>query len=205
MALADDEIFVGKNHARIGEWINITMKKINILPSMDEDLDWQTYLKYINIDLKENPFTPASLDYDHEMVLKSKDWVERLNSDSKLLKFNIGRILVLEIHVVNECLQHIKAPTDPESLKESGLEPQTPLSPLKNLQTASLSSEVMILTYQYHYPVERSGLDTALVPTKVKINDQESKIDELTKLVQMLIDEKINFNQMIQKSKFMSS
>ncbi|GJY23108.1 retrovirus-related pol polyprotein from transposon TNT 1-94 [Tanacetum coccineum] len=41
-----------------------------------------------------------------------------------------------------------------------------------------------------------------VIPTKVKINDQESKIDELTKLVQMLMDEKINSTQKIQESKF---
>nr|GEV97841.1 hypothetical protein [Tanacetum cinerariifolium] len=52
MALADDELFVGKNHARNGEWIDITIRKINIRLSMDEDSDWQNYLKYINIDLK---------------------------------------------------------------------------------------------------------------------------------------------------------
>nr|GEW19790.1 reverse transcriptase domain-containing protein [Tanacetum cinerariifolium] len=51
MALADDELSVGKNYARNGEWIDITMKKLNILLSMDEDSDWQNYLKYINIDL----------------------------------------------------------------------------------------------------------------------------------------------------------
>ncbi|GJT72922.1 hypothetical protein Tco_1032208 [Tanacetum coccineum] len=52
MALADDELTVGKNHARNGEWIDITMRKVNILLYMDEDSDWQTYLKYINIELK---------------------------------------------------------------------------------------------------------------------------------------------------------
>ncbi|GJZ27752.1 hypothetical protein Tco_0572399 [Tanacetum coccineum] len=52
MALADDELVVGKNHARNGEWIGMTMRKVNILISMDEDADWQNYLKYINIDLK---------------------------------------------------------------------------------------------------------------------------------------------------------
>ncbi|GKC08189.1 hypothetical protein Tco_0999799 [Tanacetum coccineum] len=51
-ALADDKLLVGMNHARNGEWINITMRKVNILLSMDEDADWKTYLKYINIDLK---------------------------------------------------------------------------------------------------------------------------------------------------------
>nr|GEU33358.1 copia protein [Tanacetum cinerariifolium] len=52
MALADDELSVGKNHLRNGEWMYITMKKVNIPLSIDEDSDWQTYLKYINIDLK---------------------------------------------------------------------------------------------------------------------------------------------------------
>ncbi|GKC10255.1 hypothetical protein Tco_1001865 [Tanacetum coccineum] len=52
MALADDELTVGKNHAQNGKWIDITMIKVNILLSMDDDADWQNYLKYINIDLK---------------------------------------------------------------------------------------------------------------------------------------------------------
>ncbi|GJY39296.1 hypothetical protein Tco_0425660 [Tanacetum coccineum] len=95
---------------------------------------------------------------------------------------------------------------------------------------ASPSSEVMSLTYQDHSPIERLGLGTmkhtkpktqesssknvsgsvtvcdtkpvtSLVPTEVKINDQDFKIDELTKLVQMLMDEKINSTQRIQESK----
>ncbi|GKB01065.1 hypothetical protein Tco_0829109 [Tanacetum coccineum] len=167
MALADDEQDVGKNHAHNGEWIDITMRKVNILLSM-EDSDWQTYLKYINIDLKfvkeqrlnieqipnqkkkifggeqltessskndvkENPFIPASLDYNHEMVSKSKDCVERHNPDNKLLKFNTRRILVLESQDVNECLKLTEAPTDLESSKESGSEPLTPLPLPKNM------------------------------------------------------------------------
>ncbi|GJX94418.1 hypothetical protein Tco_0349004, partial [Tanacetum coccineum] len=52
MALADDELSVGKNNARNGKWIGITMRKVNILLSIDGDADWQTFLKYINIDLK---------------------------------------------------------------------------------------------------------------------------------------------------------
>ncbi|GJS49014.1 hypothetical protein Tco_0599135 [Tanacetum coccineum] len=156
MALADDELSVGKNHACNGEWIDITMKKVNILLSMDEDSDWQNYLKYINIDLnkyqtkkkkilsgeqltkssskndaKNNPFVPASLDYDHEMVPKFKDWVERLNPDNKLPNFNTGRILVPESEAVNECLQLTEASSNPESSKESSTELQTPLPPLK--------------------------------------------------------------------------
>ncbi|GJW62646.1 hypothetical protein Tco_0111981 [Tanacetum coccineum] len=52
MALADDELTVGKSHARNDEWVDITIRKVNTLLSMDEDVDWQNYLKYINIDLK---------------------------------------------------------------------------------------------------------------------------------------------------------
>nr|GEV70881.1 retrovirus-related Pol polyprotein from transposon TNT 1-94 [Tanacetum cinerariifolium] len=51
MALANDELTVGKNHARSGELVDITMRKVNTLLSVDEDADWQNYLKYINIDL----------------------------------------------------------------------------------------------------------------------------------------------------------
>ncbi|GKB22034.1 hypothetical protein Tco_0855957, partial [Tanacetum coccineum] len=239
MALADDELSVGKNHARNGEWIDITMRKVNILLSMDEDTDWQTYLKYINIDLKfvedqrlnllskynkiafelnkcrydilvlkqakldvvtfqiqnteltklnhvlqeqvkekrkvnekwltsskkvsqcmKNPFISASLDYDHEMIPKSKEWVKRHNLDNKLPNVNTERILVPKSQVVNECLKLTEAPTGPESSKESGSEHLTPLPPLKNLHGASLSFEVMTLTYQDHSPRERSGLGT---------------------------------------------
>ncbi|GKE73775.1 hypothetical protein Tco_1535816 [Tanacetum coccineum] len=39
MALADDELSVGKSHARNGEWVDITMKKVNNVLSMDEDSD----------------------------------------------------------------------------------------------------------------------------------------------------------------------
>nr|GEW09376.1 retrovirus-related Pol polyprotein from transposon TNT 1-94 [Tanacetum cinerariifolium] len=52
MAIADDELTVGKSHARIGEWVDITIRKVNTLLSIDEDADWKDYLKYINIDLK---------------------------------------------------------------------------------------------------------------------------------------------------------
>ncbi|GJW75091.1 retrovirus-related pol polyprotein from transposon TNT 1-94 [Tanacetum coccineum] len=45
MALADDELTIGKNHAHNGEWVDITVRKVNTLLSMDEDADWQNYLK----------------------------------------------------------------------------------------------------------------------------------------------------------------
>ncbi|GJW79949.1 hypothetical protein Tco_0143924 [Tanacetum coccineum] len=52
MALADDELTVGKSHTRNGEWVDITIRNVNTLLFMDEDADLQNYLKYINIDLK---------------------------------------------------------------------------------------------------------------------------------------------------------
>nr|GEV87489.1 hypothetical protein [Tanacetum cinerariifolium] len=47
IALADDELTTGKNHARHGEWVDITMRKVNILPSMDKDVDWQNYQNHV--------------------------------------------------------------------------------------------------------------------------------------------------------------
>ncbi|GJU67934.1 hypothetical protein Tco_1254193 [Tanacetum coccineum] len=52
MALADDELTVGKSHAHNDEWVSVIIRKVNTLLSMDEDTDWKNYLKYINIGLK---------------------------------------------------------------------------------------------------------------------------------------------------------
>ncbi|GJU79675.1 retrovirus-related pol polyprotein from transposon TNT 1-94, partial [Tanacetum coccineum] len=93
------------------------------------------------INLNENVFIPASMDYDHEMVPKSKDWVERLNPDSKLPNFNTRRILVPESQAVNESLKPTEASTDPESSKDFEAKSLTHLPPLKILQGASPSSE----------------------------------------------------------------
>ncbi|GJR40305.1 hypothetical protein Tco_1215989 [Tanacetum coccineum] len=182
----------------------------------------------------ENLFVPASMGYDQEMVPKTKDWVERLNPDSKLLNFNTGRILVPESQAVNESLKLTETSNTPESSKDSEAESLTPLPPLKNLQGASPSSKVMPLTFQPYSPRERSCLGTMKhtkletqessdksvsrtvtineiepttpsVPTKVKNTEQESKLNELTKLVQMLIDEKVNSTQKTQESNSLSN
>ncbi|GJX01229.1 hypothetical protein Tco_0185142 [Tanacetum coccineum] len=216
MALADDELTVGKSHARNGEWVDITMRKVNTLLSMDEDADWKNYLKDELLILKQakldvvtfqiqnaeliklnhalqeklkeekkinekwltsskkvsqciseqiphqkkkvlggelltessskknengNLLAPAYMGYDQEMVPKTKDWVERLNPDSKLPNFNTGRILVPESQAVNESL---KTSNTSESSKDSEAEFLTPLPPLKILQGASPSSEMLI-------------------------------------------------------------
>nr|GEU30167.1 hypothetical protein [Tanacetum cinerariifolium] len=191
MALANDELTIGKNHARNSKWIDITMRKVIILLSMDEDADWKNYLKL----------------------------VERLNPNSKLPNFNIGGILVHESQVVNESLKPAETTTKPKSSKDSEVESFTPLPPLKTIQGASPSSEVESLTFQPHSPKERPCLGilkhkkpktqdslnksvsgtvtvseteptTPSVPIEVKNTKQESKINELSKLVQMLINEK---------------
>ncbi|GKE41079.1 hypothetical protein Tco_1464484, partial [Tanacetum coccineum] len=151
----------------------------------------------------------------------------------KLPNFNTGKILALESKTINKCLQLVEASSDPESSKEPGSEPQTPLPPLKNLQGASSSFEVMTLTYQDHSPMKRSGLGTmkhtkpetqeslnknvsepvivsnpepvtSSVLTEVKTNYQVSKINKLKKLVQMLMDEKITSTQKSQEPIYVS-
>ncbi|GJX14015.1 hypothetical protein Tco_0205773 [Tanacetum coccineum] len=149
--IVDDELTIGKNHARNGEWIDITMRKLNhvLQEQLKEEKKihekWLTSSKKVSqciseqippqnekvfggellskslskINLNENVFIPASMDYDHEMVPKSKDWVERLNPDNKLPNFNTRRILVPESQAVNESLKPTAASTDPESSKDS--------------------------------------------------------------------------------------
>ncbi|GJX48779.1 hypothetical protein Tco_0273969 [Tanacetum coccineum] len=123
---------------------------------------------------KQNPFIPDSMDYDHEMIPKSKDWVERFNPDSKLPNFNTKRILTPESQTVNEHLKLTEACTDLKSSKESGSEPLTPVTSLKNLQGASPSSKVMPLIYQDHSPRERPGLGT-MKHTKPETQESSSK------------------------------
>ncbi|GJV75610.1 retrovirus-related pol polyprotein from transposon TNT 1-94 [Tanacetum coccineum] len=96
----------------------------------------------------ENLFVPASMGYDKEMVPKTKDWVERLNPNNKLPNFNTGRILVPESQSVNESLETVNTP---ESSKDSEAEFLTPLPPLKILQGASPSSEILRLKAKPFY------------------------------------------------------
>nr|GEV61098.1 retrotransposon protein, putative, Ty1-copia subclass [Tanacetum cinerariifolium] len=41
MTLADDKLTLRKDNAHNGEWIDITMRKVNILLFMDDDADWK--------------------------------------------------------------------------------------------------------------------------------------------------------------------
>ncbi|GJT09123.1 hypothetical protein Tco_0843585 [Tanacetum coccineum] len=147
----------------------------------------------------------------NEKWLTSSKKVERLNPDNKLLNCNIGRLLVPKSQAVNESFKPTETSIILESSKDSEAESIIPLPPLKNLQGASPSSKGMQLTFQPHSPKEIPGLGiikntkpktqnslnksvsrtvavseteptTPLVPTKVKDTEQESKINELTKL-----------------------
>nr|GEU88146.1 hypothetical protein [Tanacetum cinerariifolium] len=257
MALADDELTVRKSHARNGEWVYITTRKLN--HALQEQLKeekkinekWLTSSKKVSQCINEqiphqkkkvlggelltdssskkneneNIFVPASIGHDQEMVPKTKDWVKRLNPDSKLPNFNSGRILIPESQAVNGSLE---TSNTLESSKDSEAEFLTSLPPLKILQGASPSLKVLPLNFQPHSPKQRPCLGikkhtkpetqdspdesvletvtvkykktTPSVPTKVKDTKQESKLNKLTKLVQMLIDEKVNSDQKSQES-----
>nr|GEZ04261.1 feruloyl CoA ortho-hydroxylase 1-like [Tanacetum cinerariifolium] len=131
MTLADDELSVGKNHARNSKWIDITMRKVNILLTMNEDADWQNYLNYINIHIKASPSSEV-------MSLTFQPHSPKERSDLGIVKHN-------------------KTKTQ-DSLNQS------------------VSGTVI---------VSETEPTTPSVPTEVKNNKQESKINELTKLVQM--------------------
>ncbi|GKB48755.1 retrovirus-related pol polyprotein from transposon TNT 1-94 [Tanacetum coccineum] len=113
-------------------------------------------------------------------------------SSSKRNKNEIFSFLlpwVPKSQVVNESLE---TSNTSESTKDSEAEFLTPLPPLKILQGASPSSEDSSNeSVSGTVTVNESKQTTPSIPTEVKDTEQESKLNELTKLVQMLIDEKI--------------
>ncbi|GJV51251.1 retrovirus-related pol polyprotein from transposon TNT 1-94 [Tanacetum coccineum] len=237
MALADDELTVGKSHARNGEWVDITIRKVNTLLSMDEDADWQNYLKVENelLILKQAKLDAVTFQIQNTELIKlnyalqeqlkeekkiNEKWLtsskkvsqciseqipyqknkvlggdiltkssSKKNENNNLFVPASTGILVPESQAINESLE---TSNTHESSKDSKVEFLTPLPPLKILQGASPSSEdssnesvsgtVIVSEFKQTIP---------LVLTKVKDTKQESKLNELTKLVQMLIDEKI--------------
>ncbi|GJU10646.1 hypothetical protein Tco_1133042 [Tanacetum coccineum] len=70
MDLADDELTVGKSHARNDEWVNITIRKVNTLLSMDEDADWQTYLKDELLILKQDKLDAVTFQIQNTKLTK---------------------------------------------------------------------------------------------------------------------------------------
>ncbi|GJR49696.1 hypothetical protein Tco_1400217 [Tanacetum coccineum] len=179
---------------------------------MNEDSDWQTYLKYINIDLKYveeqrlnllskynkivfelnkcrddllalkqakleavtfqiqntelTKLNHALQDQLKEERKVNEKWLNSFSKVSQCISEQIpnqqkkilgGEQLTESLSKIDGkenpsipasldydhemCLQLTEAPSDLETSKESGSEPQTPLSPLKNIQGASPSSE----------------------------------------------------------------
>ncbi|GJV89079.1 retrovirus-related pol polyprotein from transposon TNT 1-94 [Tanacetum coccineum] len=182
---ADNELTVTKSQARNGEWVDITMRKVNTLLSMDEDADWQNYLKYINIDLKDEflILKQAKLDVVtfqiqntkliklnhalHEQLKEEKKINEKWLTSSKKVsqciseqithqkkKVLSGELLIESSSKRNEnenlfslksqaFNEYVETSNTPESSKESEAEFLTLLPPLKILQGASPSSEIL--------------------------------------------------------------
>ncbi|GJR03611.1 hypothetical protein Tco_0526595 [Tanacetum coccineum] len=155
MALADDELTVGKNHARNDEWIDITMRKVNILLSMDEDADWQNYLKYINIDLKfvEEQRLNLLSKYNKIVFELNKCRDELLILKQAKLDAVTFQIQNTELTKLNHALQ--------EQLKEE-----------KNINEKWLTSSQRILV------PESQAVNESFKPTKTSTNPESSKDSE---------------------------
>nr|GEW67810.1 hypothetical protein [Tanacetum cinerariifolium] len=70
MALADDELTFGKSHSQNGEWMDITIRKVNTLLSMDEDSDWRNYLKDELISLKKSKLDVVTFKIQNNKLTK---------------------------------------------------------------------------------------------------------------------------------------
>ncbi|GJT00836.1 hypothetical protein Tco_0822005 [Tanacetum coccineum] len=108
IALADDELIVGKSHARNKQLKK--EKKINEKWLTSSKKVRQCISEQIPHQKKKDLGGELLTEYDQEMVPKTKDWAERLNPDSKLLNFNTGRILVPESQFINESLETLNTP-----------------------------------------------------------------------------------------------
>ncbi|GJR98282.1 retrovirus-related pol polyprotein from transposon TNT 1-94 [Tanacetum coccineum] len=85
MALADDELTVGKSHARNGEWVDITIRKVNTLLSMDEDADWQNYLKDELLILKQAKLDAVNFKIQNTELIKLNHALqEQLKEEKKI-------------------------------------------------------------------------------------------------------------------------
>ncbi|GKD07786.1 retrovirus-related pol polyprotein from transposon TNT 1-94 [Tanacetum coccineum] len=85
MALADDELTVGKIHARNSEWVDITMRKVNTLLPMDEDADWQNYLKDELLILKQAKLDAVTFQIQNtELIKLNYALQEQLKEEKKI-------------------------------------------------------------------------------------------------------------------------
>ncbi|GKC12699.1 hypothetical protein Tco_1009481, partial [Tanacetum coccineum] len=74
-ALADDEnVVVGKEIARNGEWVKISTRKVHTLLDMEDNDDRKSFLDYLCIDLNYVE------EQRNNLVLKRRDLVQELNT-----------------------------------------------------------------------------------------------------------------------------
>ncbi|GKA25449.1 hypothetical protein Tco_0711558 [Tanacetum coccineum] len=75
MALANDEnVAVGKETARNGDWVKISMRKVHTLLDMEENDDGKSFLDYLCIDLNYVE------EQRNDLVLKHRNLVHELNT-----------------------------------------------------------------------------------------------------------------------------
>ncbi|GKC73374.1 hypothetical protein Tco_1119257, partial [Tanacetum coccineum] len=97
MALADDESgAVGKEIARNGEWVKISMRKVHTLFEMEDNDERKSFLDYLGVDLN---FVEEQR---HNLMIKHRDIVQELNTGKeKLLELKQAKLDFLTMQHVN--------------------------------------------------------------------------------------------------------
>ncbi|GKA26885.1 hypothetical protein Tco_0713053 [Tanacetum coccineum] len=131
MIYIDVMSLVSKNEGLVAETFDWDEQEVS-------DDDEMTQVKVL-MALADEELVNILLSMDEDADWKA--YLKYINIDLKFVEEK--RILVPESQAINECLKLTEATTNPESSKESGSESQTPLPPLKVLQGASPSSEIL--------------------------------------------------------------
>ncbi|GJW20026.1 hypothetical protein Tco_0027462 [Tanacetum coccineum] len=165
----------------------VILHKIVSLKRQSLYTDLQTTLQGLtNFNLDEEEVTPD----DDEMV-QVKVLMDLSEDENMAVDKNHARngewVNITMRKAVNKSLGLTEASSEPESSKESRLEPHRPQPHLKILQGAHPNLEVTPMVYHPHSLRERYGL----VPTEVKTAEHDTELNELIKLVQML-NEQLN-------------
>ncbi|GKB13401.1 hypothetical protein Tco_0847324 [Tanacetum coccineum] len=212
MALADDELTVGKSHARNGEWVDITMRKcrdellilkqakfdavtfqiqntelIKLNHALQERLKEEKSIneKWLTSSKKVSQCISEQIPHQKKKVLGGELLTESLSKKNENLFIPASmRILVPESQAVNESFE---TSNTPESSKDSEAEFLTPLPPLKILQGASPSSEPETLDSSNEsvsgtVTISESKKITPSVPTEV---NSDQKTQESNSKIQM--------------------
>ncbi|GJR32269.1 hypothetical protein Tco_1108501 [Tanacetum coccineum] len=100
MALADEErVSVGKESAKNGEWIKISMKKVHTLLEMEDNDDRKSFLDYLCIDLNYVE------EQRNNLMSKHRNLVQELNTcKEQLLLSSITEAWLNSSNKVNQCI-----------------------------------------------------------------------------------------------------